>query len=496
MKLNRAEFYNYKILKNIILSFDETITILIGKNNSGKSAILNGLYSGLKKNSNYFNQELINKKSSSDEFVIQIYFKIEEEDLEQFIDEMYLDSTKIEYLKQNFVYILNYNKNDNIEPTSIFKLTDTSQQNKFIPVELTRLQEKILDRIKESIIFIKPDRKLLESEPFISYKKLQDHVNQDQYIRHHLYFLKVKEPLIFNRLCEEFNKIFPDIKIKTDLDHDEGLTRISIEQDGVILDINDMGSGFKYFLLIISKILLSKPKIVLMDEPDLNMHPGLVRQLVSYLRNIENVQFVISSHNETFVNEFEEENIRHIYAKNPFSTHSEPLLESTLDSLIDDLGVNMTNFGKSRIIESKMIILFEGHDRKYVKKLIEKKGLIHKINSLNIYYDRTSGNRLIDYHILDKINGAQIPVLLVRDRDEYDTAFIEKKKTESNNRIYFWNRREIENYALNYDALFNLIQKKDHNQNLIVYLHKFSTFLWKNLKQFYYNYQDNIKIKY
>ena len=54
-----------------------------------------------------------------------------------------------------------------------------------------------------------------------------------------------------------------------------------------------MGDGFNKALSIVMNIFVSDSKIVIIDEPDLSMHPKLIKQLINHIRTLD-VQAIIS----------------------------------------------------------------------------------------------------------------------------------------------------------------------------------------------------------
>jgi len=59
------------------------------------------------------------------------------------------------------------------------------------------------------------------------------------------------------------------------------------------MDVDEMGDGFNKALSIVMNIFVSDSKIVIIDEPDLSMHPKLIKQLINHIRTLD-VQAIIS----------------------------------------------------------------------------------------------------------------------------------------------------------------------------------------------------------
>lgn len=74
------------------------------------------------------------------------------------------------------------------------------------------------------------------------------------------------------------------------------------------IPMNEMGDGFKALVGLIYK-LKSAPhkKIVMLEEPEVHMHPGYLEQLVKYIIDLSKgneIQFFISTHSSDFVQYF------------------------------------------------------------------------------------------------------------------------------------------------------------------------------------------------
>jgi AAA15 family ATPase/GTPase len=77
-----------------------------------------------------------------------------------------------------------------------------------------------------------------------------------------------------------------------------------------------MGEGFKVFVYIISMILSYKNRrikpVILIEEPEIHMHPGYINEFVTYLINFSNhnnTQFFITTHSEDLINGFLNEDL-------------------------------------------------------------------------------------------------------------------------------------------------------------------------------------------
>ena len=93
--------------------------------------------------------------------------------------------------------------------------------------------------------------------------------------------------------------------------------------------------------------------------------------------------------------------------------------------------------------------------------------MIRNYLSYRIDYVVTQGNKIPDINIIDRMNKTQVPVLLVRDRDENQKEYFEKYENRLGSRVHFWKRREVENYFMSYKSILKAINEKNKIRSLL-----------------------------
>lgn len=80
---------------------------------------------------------------------------------------------------------------------------------------------------------------------------------------------------------------------------------ISYDEDGVQHDIAASGAGFRTLVELNSAVELSGASLLLMDEPDAHLHPGIQRNIARFLadRANEECQILVSTHAPDFIEE-------------------------------------------------------------------------------------------------------------------------------------------------------------------------------------------------
>ncbi|MCB9236006.1 MAG: ATP-binding protein [Bacteroidia bacterium] len=73
------------------------------------------------------------------------------------------------------------------------------------------------------------------------------------------------------------------------------------------LEDSDLGTGYNMVFILLAELIRNSKKIILIDEIESHLHPGLIRLLMRKIRELgKNVQFIISTHSPSVLSEFQE----------------------------------------------------------------------------------------------------------------------------------------------------------------------------------------------
>jgi ABC-type cobalamin/Fe3+-siderophores transport system ATPase subunit len=75
------------------------------------------------------------------------------------------------------------------------------------------------------------------------------------------------------RLEHELARIFGFDSL--DIDMSQEVSSLHVLVDGTSYDMNDHGAGLAQFIIVLGSVLFRQPKLLLIDEPELNLHPSL-----------------------------------------------------------------------------------------------------------------------------------------------------------------------------------------------------------------------------
>lgn len=447
----------------------------MGRNNSGKSTILAAI--GQLLGNAQLPQPILNKfvnQSNNSTIELQIQLTSQEwenllrvsnnppennTDLQNIIPEL---ESSIIIVRHIFTFIEGKQTRDDWK-NEISKTGNYSNEiSQIIMNAVNKLRDNTLKQFA-NISYLATERNFQQSEQYMSYNKLIGNEQRNQFIRSTLFHLKEKNRGEFDKITEQIKNIFPEIdEIDIQLDHEVGNFEFKIRANGQDSDINEMGSGTKSLVLILSLILFPNTKIAILDEPDINLHDNLVSKLAKFLDSITPPpQIIIASHHPTFINEFNKEKILHVKSINDSAgTVSSIVEENPVSEILEDLGIPQGNFERAKTSESKVVILTEGpSDEEMLQAFVSRLEKSDEIAKLSPVFHPREGKKHLEYDILDKTNGSPVPFLLIYDKDEMSESEIESKEQELRDRIHVLTRREIENYCLDYETLFDYVKE-------------------------------------
>ncbi len=489
MKLIELKLKNFKKFMDVTIPLNRSLTVFVGRNNAGKTSVLQAIGLALDVPISFTGKYLNKKCGDTGTSEIKLFVQLTPKEWLNAIHLVQYDvettdvnleqlSERVSVFQVSVDRIISYVDGIQTENRKIIQLPnkesleslDISEQ-RIITLAVARLPNQNLS-IFSGTLHIPVERKFSKSESFIPFDNLVGRNDYQELIRNILYHLKRKRPEKYAELIEQITSVFEDIdNIDTSHNEDSGQINFTLRQEGIPADVGEMGSGIQSVILILSQILSPNKRLALLDEPDVTLHPGLVKQLVDFLNEIsKDTQIIICSHNETFVNVLDRSNILQVKGVDSLESTVVELTESSQElEILEDLGVSMQNFDKAEAETSEVILLVEGStDWHYLKKLFNITKISQHHKSIRIKEFPLHGKyRKIDSNLLDEIKGSRTPFLLIRDRDESSIPEINKyHETLGEDRVHFLSKREIENYTLDYDAILKTILEKSKSKSL------------------------------
>ncbi|WP_238486175.1 ATP-dependent nuclease [Bacillus hominis] len=503
MRIVETQIAGFKSITYSKLSFREkgTIThinILAGRNNAGKTAVLEALSKvcqcSLMENEVPFELNKFMKEHNKDTFQSAEFYlltiavllnKSEFETLcgvksEDFtlserhyqVNLLIKDDTILSYEIGFFGYKTNPSVFRPFTAESLKGFTafeNTSLSNDEI---IKKFKKAFLSLLQNSIVFISVHREI-KSPALIKPNIDLDSNASNLYTV--LYTLRNNYGEIFDEIQKQFIQMFPDVtRIYTYIDYDEteqeSFTRVMLEFDNYskIIPLEECGSGYTQALILLCLIHSKRERIILFDEPHLYLHPHAEKSIYDLAVSNTGNQYIFSTHSPILINYPVEKTTYFVKKEKNISSYVEM---TNINEVLDDLGISNSDFSFS-----DRVIFVEGPTEENILPLIFEKngfrqiGFNYKIISLN-GTDReftkrsamTNNSSKLE-SIFNAISNSPIPYTIMLDKDEKTPEKIKELEETYKGKVVILPRREIENYFLRPEAIYDLIKKHNPEQ--------------------------------
>lgn len=519
MKVTKVKLKNFRLLKDVEIQLDKLTTIIVGKNNSGKTSFIEGinLFINNKKQicSDDFNietlKEFLNlnekeKKIPKIELYLTFEYDNTSDDLENinpFIttlkDENIIE-TLFEYSPRNNNIFLEKSKNLDFE--SLKSLIEKEYTIKRSPYkeneELDQVSEKDITNLF-SFFSIEAQRNLDDSSGVSRnkfsqvlnnhYEKQLKENNEDMIKQLELVEKQINksnseldELLLnfFDAFIESFKEFgFPglnegNIKIKSNLEISnilKNMLKIYYENEDVLLPEKYNGLGYSNLLYIITKILsfqiINQEKnnsmlcLIGVEEPEAHMHPQMQKVFIEKINGFLekqnfNCQIIITTHSTEIISSSELKNIRY-FSKDDRKTIIKDLIE-----------FNSNTSNKENLEFLKKYIKLGTAHMFFADKIILVEGIVERL--LMPLFIKNIDSKNSDYISLVEIGGAymhkfkelleflEIKTLIVTDIDsDYGSKEKPKKKDAKDDEKDKKVEEDIKKY--NYEIIKGFNQK-------------------------------------
>ena len=400
MKINNLTVENFRSITKANQLPISDLTILMGKNNEGKSNLLKALVIGLNQISsrglgygrqipyrrsqdagmiryNFERDFPLNvPKTENSESRIIIDFKmtdVEKQQLKRITGTLWKENLRIGFVYHGDtrlrVLILDTAKSSQKSTAKIFALRNNifawvAEKIEVSYIPAIRDSEKTIDIVNDMIA-----ERLSVLEYDKKYKSLM------------LKLAKLQKPILdpmSESLTKGVSNFLPDVK-KIRLDSKKMLQRfyrmpVDVEvDDGISTSLEFKGDGIKSLMAIsiIQYLTLqrsAKKNIILaIEEPESHLHPDAIHKLRDVLKDISSKnQVIISTHSPLLTN-------RSIISKNLLVDKSQVNTAESIEEIRDILGVKIADNLKS----ANLVILVEGdNDKQILRRFLEEKSTL------------------------------------------------------------------------------------------------------------------------
>lgn len=426
MRLKNVNIHNFKGLEAVQLENCGSINAIVGKNNSGKSSVLHALdMAGLALSVNQWN-------------IFQP--KLEIKDLFNEIGEFSIELT--------------YEDNSGL-------------QIRATPAYGPQFEPQPTENQRYKSILILPDvgNAMLRRRHRTPLNTIQNVENRDFSEINSLeilyaikfYALRNERGLtseVYESIINEIKHYFPEIEEVESDRTEEDIATLTYSEYGKQLDILYSGTGLKHFLDVLLKTIISGASVVLLDEPEMGLHPDLQRRFITYLHKVsdeKNIQFFLATHSQVLLNYADTVNYYRII-NTKGNRKIIPVRGDAIQTLLSDLGLR-----PSDVFNQDICILLEGATEiVFFEHIIRN---LYKTEFENIaigilQYCGGAAEGIISGSIdVSNITPAQIYTFWIRDRDapensqpsENSRQFV-RALQDNGLETHIWSKREIEYY--------------------------------------------------
>lgn len=238
-----------------------------------------------------------------------------------------------------------------------------------------------------------------------------------------------------------------------------------VRNDDYVAEIATMGHGLQMWLQTMWFLArVDEAATVILDEPDVYMHPDLQRRLIRHLRQTRR-QIVVTSHSVEIMSEVNPEEILVLDRQNPRSSFASTF--PAAQKLLDHVG-SAHNLQLARLWHAKRSLLVEGDDFRLLSDLFDVLHPEDRDGLAAIPHMSIGGWNGFPYAVgssmfLRNAGGDQISVYCLLDADYHTPTQKAARKDQavrSDVRLHIWSRKEIENYLLNAHAIQRAIENR------------------------------------
>jgi len=261
-------------------------------------------------------------------------------------------------------------------------------------------------------------------------------------------------PKSYSDLIAEIKRYFPDLEDIESSKNERDIATLDYTEYGKKLDIIYSGTGLRHFLDVLVKTTISGAKVVLIDEPEIALHPDLQRRFIEYLGRIakdKHVQFFLATHSPVLLKYPDVLTYFRILNKKGRREISRVAKEA-VHTLMSDLGIR-----PSDVFNKDICVLVEGQtDVIYMEHIIEElyKDEFEGVDVGVQQYAGGAADGIISGSInVSNITPVQKYVLWIRDRDEppkkdpsTEAMKFRNKLEQQGHECHILEKREIEYY--------------------------------------------------
>jgi predicted ATP-dependent endonuclease of OLD family len=233
------------------------------------------------------------------------------------------------------------------------------------------------------------------------------------------------------------------------------------KENGITREIFWAGHGFQVWLQLMTFLVkLGRKETLVLDEPDIYLHSDMQKKLVNICKERSN-QVILATHAVDIIEESDPDDIVSIDKNSNRSRRLSSIDE--VQTCITQLG-SFQNLKLVHFIRGKTCLFVEGKEFRYLKMFAKKLNFesFAREDGFSVIelggFSNWSWVTQIPWIFLNTID-EKVKCYVVLDRDFHTDQEIDEivnNLEQKDVKVHVWARKEIENYAINYDALYRM----------------------------------------
>ncbi|MDH5695310.1 MAG: ATP-binding protein [Dehalococcoidia bacterium] len=413
MYLKSLTLTNFRRFREVQVALDRPVTCLVGTNNSGKTTILEAICLVLNLGSERGGTHL-HRGTDSGPCSVSLTFQMNHDEWKRLAKarnsrKEISDEAFFDMLAQTDVtaeWAQTWSEGRVVSgPNRSFKLANIEQfpdQNRSLAQNLaSSVGSYSLTDLFGIVYLPTTERPLSAAENFVPYQNIQLFQQRHSYICNVLYHLKRKKPGAFEDYANNVRSFFPEItEVDVEFDQDTGKVGLRVKEAESDVTLTESGSGTRSFVSLFAHLLWPDVSLAIIDEPDIHLHSGLISQLVGFLRRLSTrIQFIVTSHNEAFINRIELEEMQNIYSTGVLTSSVSRVTDpGVILRQLAEIGITLPKTEQVALQQFSQTL--SAQDSEIVSTKIESvaQQAKQRLDSLSLSYHSPSELQLADQH--------------------------------------------------------------------------------------------------
>ncbi|BCY12336.1 hypothetical protein L3i22_074240 [Actinoplanes sp. L3-i22] len=231
-----------------------------------------------------------------------------------------------------------------------------------------------------------------------------------------------------------------------------------IDADDVLVEMN--GAGVREALRLVLDVELKDPDLILVEEPEVHLHPALEVSMFQYLKAVSTrAQIFVSTHSTNFLDSSASGNV-YLTRRTPWVTATPLDYQQAQETLPGELGIRLS----SLFMYDRLVFVEGASDEEVLRALAATAGF--NLGQSNVGFVPMGSARNFTHFAnagtIELLTKRQVRVSFVLDRDENTDTEVDALKARLADRadVHVLARREIENYLAAPRALAAFIRAK------------------------------------